>query len=138
MPLPTPVKATDKWKTGVTNAGTSWLAGMDAITDNPMTKAADKKDVWLARIQAAAEKWERNLRAVNFTQWKSQIKAMGSANYTAGVKKGEPKYLAFATKFFPYLESGIRTIQGMPNSTLQERINRAITMMQYLAQYKGQ
>lgn len=135
--LPTAQQARDAWQAGVARSGQKWADGINGITDNPLVKAADKKQVWLQRIQAAADKWEKNLRAINFQTWKAETMKNGQANYTNGANKGASKYLSFAQKFLPYLESGIRQVKDMPNGTLEQRIQRAVFMMNYNAKFPG-
>jgi len=138
MPMKSPQSITQKWQNGVSSAGTAWADGINAITDNPMAKAADKKTTWLQRIQASADKWERNLRAVDFGTWKRQTVAVGQANYTNGANKGAPKYLQFISLFISHLTDGINQLKQMPNGTLDERIQRAVFMMRHNAKYGRQ
>lgn len=136
--LPTAQVARDRWQQGVQGAGTRWADGINAITDNPLAKAADKKAVWLQRITASADKWEKRLRAVDFATWKRQTVAVGQANYTNGALKGAPKYLAFMDKFLSHLRDGITQVKAMPNGTLQERIARAVFMMNHNHKFQMQ
>jgi len=138
MPIKSAQSITQKWKNGVSGAGTAWADGINAITDNPMAKAADKKSTWLQRITASADKWERKLRAVDFGTWKRQTVAVGQSNYVNGANKGEPKYLAFIGLFISHLTDGINQLKQMPNGSLDERIQRAVFMMRHNNKFKMQ
>ena len=133
MALPTAQQAAQKWFDNASNAGTEWYNAMQKITDNPCTKAAAAKQLWLQRIQAAADKWEAKLKAVTLADWKASVTAAGAGAYTQGLNKGKSKYEKFATKFFPYLQQGIAQLPA--RGTLQQNIQRSNFMINWNAKF---
>lgn len=131
-----PTSATAKWVRNIGNATQSITDGVNAVTESPTQKAAKQVNTWLARIQQSANKWVANLNAVTTEQWKSAMIA-GIPKIAAGAQAKQGKYQAFATKFFPYLQSGINQVKSMPKGTLADAKARASFMIDHNAAYAG-
>jgi hypothetical protein len=129
--------ATAKWLANLSNSTTEITAGVNAVTTAPGQLAAAKVQTWLARIQASAQKWQTNVSAVTLQEWQQAMINVGIPRIASGAQAKQGKYLAFANKFFPYLESGVATVRAMPKVTLQDGIQRAVAMIQYNAKFSN-
>lgn len=129
--------ATTKWAQRMQAAGQQITEGVNAVTEAPGVRAARQQAVWLARLQASANKWAKNVSAVSLSDWQTAMIQRGIPNITTGVQAKQGNYEAFAAKFYPYLAQGVSKVKAMPKATLQDGINRAIAMIQHNANYQG-
>lgn len=132
-----PTAGTAKWVNNLSNATSSITAGVNAVTQAPGQKAANAVQTWLARIQQSAQKWARNVGGVTLQEWQQAMLNVGIPRIAQGAQAKQGKYLAFATKFYPYLAQGQAQVQAMPKVTLQDGINRAVAMIKHNAAYAG-
>lgn len=131
-----PQDATTKWVNNLSGATANIQAGIDRVTEAPGIKAAAKAQKWITAVQASQDKWKRNVAAVSLDQWKTLFKGVGVQRIAQGAQAKQSKYTAFATQFFPYLEQGVNKVQAMPDTTFEERIQRAVAMMRHNNQFK--
>lgn len=131
-----PNAATAKWLRNIGTAQQSITDGVNAVTTAPGAKAAAQVNVWLARIQQSAQKWATNVGAVTLQSWQASMIA-GIPKIAAGAQAKQGKYLAFATKFYPYLSQGVTQVKSMPKGTLADSVARATFMIQHNAAYAG-
>jgi len=132
-----PTKATAKWVANLSAATTSITAGVNDVTVAPGQLAAKQVNTWLAKIQASAGKWAKNVGAVSLQDWQSAMLNVGIPRIAQGAQAKQSKYQAFAQSFFPYLAQGQAKVKAMPKVTLQDGINRAIAQIQWNANYPG-
>lgn len=126
-----PQDATQKWVNNLSGATSAIQAGIDRVTEAPGMKAAAKAQKWIQAVTASQDKWKRNVSAVSLDQWKSLFKAVGVQRIAQGAQAKQGKYTAFATQFYPHLERGIAKISAMPDTSFEERIQRAVVMMRH-------
>jgi hypothetical protein len=92
-PIATAAAAADAWKTGFSNSGTKWLAGINAVTVAPGIAAAAAKDRYVAGVTANADKFAANVGAITISDWKTMA-AAGQSRLASGATKGATKYQA--------------------------------------------
>jgi hypothetical protein len=132
-----PSSATAKWVSNLSNATQHITDGVNAVTTAPGVAAARQQQTWLARIQASAQKWATNVAAVSLQDWQQSMIQTGIPRIAQGAQAKQGKYQAFATKFFPYLQTGVNTVRAMPKVTLQDGINRAVAMINHNAKFSN-
>jgi hypothetical protein len=132
-----PSAATAKWVANLSNSTQAITAGVQAVQTAPGQLAAAKVNTWLARIQASAPKWQQNVSAVSLGDWQNAMIKLGIPRIASGAQEKQGKYLVFAQKFYPYLQSGVATVRAMPKVTLQDGIARAVAMIQYNAKFSN-
>jgi hypothetical protein len=132
----TPQSGSDKWKNRLSAATADIQAGIDRVTEAPGQKAAAKQQKWIQNVQASQDKWKRNVAAVSLEQWKSLFKNVGVQRIAQGAQAKQDKYTNFASQFYPYLDQGINKINNMPDTTFEERIQRAVAMMRHNRDFK--
>lgn len=125
-----------KWLNRLSGASQDIINGVNGVTTAPGQAAAAQQQKWLQNVQAAADKWKRNVGAVSLEQWRHYMLTVGVPRVAQGAQAKQAKYGAFAQQFFPHLEAGIAKVKSMPSTTLEDNINRAITMMRHNAQFK--
>lgn len=132
-----PTSATNKWVTNLGNATQAITDGVNSVTQAPGQAAAAKVQTWLARIQASAQKWATNVGAVSLGDWQQAMIKVGIPRIATGAQAKQGKYLAFAQKFYPWLQSGVNQVKAMPKVTLQDGIARAVAMINHNAKFSN-
>jgi hypothetical protein len=131
----TPQEGTTKWVNRLSAAVPDVQAGIAKVTEAPGAKAAQKFTKWQQNTQAAAQKWKNNTAAVGLSQWQ-QAATAGTSRIASGAQQKQGKYEQFASSFYPYLDSGVAKVKNMPDTNFEDRIQRAVAMMRYNANYK--
>jgi glutamate-1-semialdehyde aminotransferase len=132
----TPQQATEKWVTRLSGATAEITAGIDRVTEAPGIKAAAKKAKWLAAVQASQDKWANNVSAVSLEQWKTLFKTVGVQRIAQGAQAKKSKMQNFLNQFLPHLEQGIQTVNAMPDTTFEDRIQKSVAMMRHNHNFK--
>lgn len=131
-----PEAAQAKWLSRLSGASQDIINGVNGVTTAPGQAAAAQSQKWLANVTAAADKWKRNVGSVSLEQWRQYMLNVGVPRVAQGAQAKQAKFGQFAAQFFPHLEAGIAKVKGMPSTTLEDNINRAVTMMRHNAQFK--
>jgi len=129
--------ATAKWVKGLQGATQQITDGVNAVQVAPGVSAAKQVQVWLARIQASAPKWQANVSAVSLGEWQQAMITTGIPRIAQGATNKQGKYQAFADKFFPYLAQGQAQVRNMPKTSLADGINRAVAMINWNAKFSN-
>lgn len=132
-----PASATAKWVSNLSNATQHITDGVNAVQQAPGQAAARQVQTWLARIQNSAQKWATNVSAVSLQDWQQSMINTGIPRIAQGAQAKQGKYQAFASKFFPYLQTGVNQVRAMPKVTLQDGINRAVAMINHNAKFSN-
>lgn len=132
----TPQEATQKWVTRLSGATAEITAGIDRVTEAPGQKAAAKRQKWIQAVNASQEKWARNVAAVSLEQWKALFKGVGVQRIAQGAQAKQGKMKHFLEQFIPHLEAGIQKVNGMPDTTFEERIQKSVAMMRHNHEFK--
>lgn len=130
----TPDQITKAWQTGMTNSVQKIIAGVNAVTDNPMSKAIAAIPKMQQNFDAAVSsgKIARGMGRVTLQQWKSVTAAKDGTNLASGVNAAQQKRLAFDTYLVQTVNNGLPTIAAMPNTTLAEAIMKAGAWITYM------
>lgn len=132
-----PNAATAKWVSGLGSASARITAGVNAVQVAPGVAAAKQVNTWLAKVQASANKWAKNVSAVSLTDWQNAMIKTGIPRIAQGAQDKQGKYLAFAQSFYPYLAQGQAKVKAMPKNNLSDGIARAVAMINHNANYPG-
>jgi len=134
------VKPVDRWVKKqierVSVAGDDYKAGVEAVTEAPTVKAAEKKDKYLAGVQAKVDFWEKRLRRVSLDEWK-RATIEKADRFSDGVAKAEEKIRAFVSAWQPILAEIQRAVRAMPDKTDADREKRMIENVRRLKRAKG-
>jgi hypothetical protein len=132
----TATSATQRWVTNLSAATSQMQAGAQAVTVAPGQAAAAAADKWLAKVTAAKVKFATNVAAVSLQSWQNSYVNIGIPRVAQGAQAKQGKFQNFMEDFLPYLQSGVSQIDKMPNTTLQDGINRATAMITYNSKFK--
>ena len=114
---------TKKWKDGLRGATQAYKDGVNAVTENPCSKAADQADVWQQRTIAARNKWENNLRKVTLSTWKTNTSTKGATALSNSVDAAEPKVKEAAGRIITAMNGALATIPPR-GTTLDANLSR--------------
>lgn len=131
-----PQAATEKWATRLGGATAEITAGVARVQTSPGQLAAQKADKWRQATIDAAEKWRRNTGAVSLEMWRNMMVNVGIPRIAQGAQAKKSKYTAFAQEFYPHLDRGLQKLQTMPDTTFEDRINKAVAMMRHNRDFK--
>jgi len=122
----TPSQAAQKLGQRIAQSGAAYLAGVQAVTENPAQKAIAAKAKWEAGIMDAIanNRFEKGLSKVTLQGWKQSVADFGQNRYTSSATKAEKNYAAFAQEFFPFLDTVSDEVDSMPNMTIEDSIAR--------------
>lgn len=134
----TPEQAQAKWVQRIQASSQSIMDGVNRVQVAPGQRAAAKSQKWLQNTQAAADKWRRNVAAVSLQDWQRLMTEVGIPRIADGAQKKQAKYGAFAQQFFAHLQAGVAKIEAMPDTTFEERVQRATAMMRHNRDFKRQ
>lgn len=134
----TPAQAAEKFVRRASAAVPDMIAGVKAVTENPMTKAIAKKDKLRANWTASLDngKWERGMRRVDLPAWQSAMIDKGSGRVSAGLQQSQAKMEAFFAELLPYQADAQKAIASMPDLTLEDSIQRQVAWTRKMAAFK--
>jgi hypothetical protein len=112
--------------------------GLEKVTEAPTLKAAAKKDKMKMRINEAIDtgKWETNLKKVGLDEWKNKAINVGVGRIASGIDAASAKVKDFASQLLSYESSLKDKIDKMPDTTLEDRINRMTTWVREMAKFR--
>jgi len=112
--------------------------GIDRVTENPCEKAAMKQDKMLTNLTSAVSsgKWAAGLKRVSLEAWKGKARDIGVNRIAAGIDGAKDKVTSFAEVLLPHIDRQLAKIKGMPDTTLDDNINRMTTFIRGMSEMK--
>jgi len=112
--------------------------GVQRVNTAPTLQAAAKKDKMRANITASLDsgKWERGLKRVTLDDWKQKMINKGVGRVATGIDEAAPKVRAFASELLPYIDNISAAVSKMPDTTLEDNINRMTTFVRGMAKFQ--
>lgn len=132
----TPQQIQEKWANRLSGAVSDIQRGVDAVTENPMEKAALAADKWQQNIIASKQRYIKNISAVTLQTWKTQMKDKVAQRLAGGVQAAKAKRLAFDQANVATLNEILPEINAMPSMTLEDNIARASAFMRKMSSRK--
>lgn len=126
---------TEKWKQRTSGATQQVIEGVQRVTEAPGVKAARQKQVYLANVQAKADKWEANVSRVPLSEWQ-QATAQGAQRIAAGVQAKAHKMEGFLREFIPHVEQVQTRVNAMPRGSFEQNIARMVENARGMAAFK--
>lgn len=133
----TAAELAEKWNRRIKGAGEDIRRGVEKVTENPAVKAVAAKAKMLARLTEAVTsgKWERGLNRVTLADWKSAMTDLGIGRIPAGADRAVPKVREFAGELIAHENAGLVQIDGMPDVTLEDSIQRMTTWVRHMSEF---
>lgn len=113
-------------------------AGIERVAEAPTLKAASKQEKMLANVSAAVQsgKWAAGLKRVSLDDWKKAFKEKGLQRVSAGIDGARDKVISFASQLLPYQQNLKNEVDRLPDLTLEDSINRAITWIRGMSKFQ--
>ena len=123
-----PQAAARRWAQRLGSARDKIKAGVEAVTESPMDKAADAADDYLAGKRRAVEsgKYQAGLRRVSLAEWKRKFLSKGLDRIATGAADAEGEFAAFLTEMKPHLDSIQAGLATMPKGKGENNFNRMV------------
>lgn len=125
------------YEKGMANAGDKYAQGISRTTDNPMAKAASKKDKAVMNYTRSADRMAARLLATPMERWKNNSLTTGKERLASGAKKALPKLQAYVAEYGPQIQALRDRVDAMPNDTQQEREARMLEWSRGMAAIKN-
>lgn len=128
----------DKWGRRLKGATTDIRQGVERVSTAPGQKAASQADKMLAGIQAAISdgKWQRAVGAVTLEEWKDATLQKGIGRISSGVDSSLQSQVQMAEKLLAAVDSVKSQVDNMPDTTLDDRINRMVAFSRGMSEKK--
>lgn len=129
-----------KWANAMAASTQKFTAGVEAVSTNPMEKAAARADQYLAGVQeaVASGRYSAGLRRVSLSDWKQAMIKKGAPRLGSGAQAAIPKFRAFMTRLMSHIESGKSMLESTPRGDFATNVQRAVRWMEHMHQAKGQ
>lgn len=113
-------------------------AGVNRVTEAPGVAAAEAQDKMRANLLDAIDtgKWATRVQSVSLGEWKNAMIAKGIPRVAAGIDGAAAKVEAFAADLIAYENTLLGQIEGMPDVTLNDSVNRAVTWITSMAEFR--
>lgn len=127
-----------KWAQRTAGAGEAYASGIRNARRDPMQAAKAAKATYVARVQEAAAngKYERGLDRVTRAEWERASIEKGQSRLASGAQASQGKMGDFMGKFLPHAEQVSQQVRGMPNATMEDRLNRMVANARGNAKFK--
>lgn len=124
----------DKWNRRMKGAITDIQAGVDAVTENPASKAIEKQDKMLQNLTKAVNdgRWANGLGKVTLSDWKQKTKEKVGQRLASGVDGAMGKRKEFDTYLVNTMNGILPQIQNMPDMTFEDSVNRVRAVMEHM------
>jgi len=112
--------------------------GVERVMIAPTSQAAAKQDKMRANVNASIDsgKWKRGLMRVSLDEWKQKMINKGLGRVATGIDEAAPKIRAFAAEILPYIDTLTNQVNKMPDTTLEDSINRMNFMIRGMAKFQ--
>lgn len=104
---------------------TRYAEGVQATQKDVVALAVAAQPKLLANFNQAVSSgfWARRLQARGTQGWKTQTIAK-AANWAVGISAGEADFRTAMTIWLPIIQAAAASVQGMPNTSFQDSLNR--------------
>lgn len=134
----TPAQAREKHARNLKASVPDITIGVNAVTEAPGKKAAAQQEKMLANLTEKVRDgtWARRVSGVSLESWKDDMLKKGVGRIAAGIDGASEKVEQFFEQLFPYQDSLKQKLDGMPDLTLEDSINRMVTFVRGMADFK--
>lgn len=101
----TPDQIAQKWATNLAGATETIKAGIQAVSVAPGQAAARQAQAYINGVQAAQQKWQRNVSSVSLAEWQQATIDKGVNRIATGAQAAQPKMQSFLVKLLPYQQN---------------------------------
>lgn len=130
MPRITPQESVQKWQQRTAASTQDYVAGINRVQNAPGEMAARQADVYLANVQAAVNKWKRNVASVSLNDWQNAAITLGAPRIASGVNAATEKTLRATERNFQNIDNALAGLP--PRGTFEQnmaRMNQFVTKL---------
>lgn len=140
MPKLSPQEAREKHAARLKGATADIRRGVERVTEAPGMAAGRKVDKMRQNLIAALDDgtWKRRVESVSLEDWKSSMVNKGIGRIAAGIDEASGKMDEFFTQLFAHQEGLQRKVEAMPDLTLEDNLNRMVTFVRGMSDFKRQ
>ena len=133
-----PKKTAEKWANNLGRSTTQIREGVESVSEAPGVKAAKAKDRMRARLLASIDDgtWEKRVAAVSLDEWKEKMLTKGVNRIGEGAEAAVDKQVDFYTQLDAHQSKIDTKLDKMPNVTLDDGIERAVTQIKGMAKFR--
>lgn len=133
-----PKKAAEKQIRRAQEAAGDYVNGVNDTQKNPMQRAKAKKEKLKLNFNAAIDNgsWEAGLDSVSFEEWKRLASSKGGERYASGVQAASDDIAAFHAEFAPIVARVQAEVEGMADTTQEQRLQRMLHNARSLGKFK--
>ena len=133
-----PEEYADKLIRRTQGASQDYTAGIRRVTQAPGAAAAAKEAKYLTGVQEAVASglWKQRVGSVSLADWQQASVEKGAARLGAGVAASRAKIVSTATQLLAAVDSARSKVRSMPDTTLQDRINRSVAYQTEMAKFR--
>lgn len=124
-----------KWAQNLGQSTQRIQDGVMSVQTAPGQAAAAQKSVYLANVQASADKWATNTARVTKEEWQQAMVEKGLQRIASGATASVPKFTTFMGRLLPYQENLRRTLPARGN--LEANINRMVTFTRGMSKFQN-
>lgn len=137
MPMPRPEEIAEKQIRRVQQASEDVRAGVQRVDEAPGAKAAAKQEKLVQAFLEAIRtgKWQTRVAGVTLEEWRQAMLSKGVPRIAEGIAAARGDIEDFWREFLPHLERVVAEVERMPDTTLEERIQRAVAQMRGAARF---
>jgi len=112
-------------------------AGVEALTESPGKKAAERSDVWVQRMtdSAVQERWKRNVGKLSLDDWKKDMVEKGVGRISAGLDRSSDKIADFGDKLISHIKSIKPEFDKRPVLTLDDAASKAADWIKAMGKF---
>jgi hypothetical protein len=112
--------------------------GVNAVKESPTKKAAERVDAYLAGIQKAVAdgSYVDGCNSVSLADWQAKTANKGAANYAPGVLAAQQTIADFHQQRAQAQSAIDAELQSMPRGDIETNIQRSITQMRRMSEFK--
>ncbi len=136
--LPTPEQFATKWNRRIKGATQDVRDGIERVEESPTVAAVRAIPKMKMKILDAIDsgKVEAGLKRVTLEDWKRAALTKGVGRIAAGADEATDKVADFASELLPHIARGQAELEGLPDLTIEDSINRVGTFIRHMAGFK--
>jgi len=114
------------------------VAGVNATTEAPSTKAVEKQDKMLTNLTEAVNngKWAKSLGNYTLSDWKRDMTEKGVKRIGTGIDAAAGKVRNFASVLLPHAYAIRDEVSGMADMTLDDSEARMVHAMRRMSELR--
>lgn len=114
-----------RWQQGAGTGQQRYIEGVQGTQKDVVALAVSAQPKLLTNFNQAVNSgfWARRLQARGTAGWKTQTIAKAS-NWSTGIAAGLQDYQTAMQTWLPIIQAAAASVQGMPNATFQDSLNR--------------